>query len=75
MSVPGIAEVKEGVDRWSPTVTVQDLFGPAVKGRVLLDSLFELYQATNLQYLKKSSIKTFIIPHFIYYINICHICF
>lgn len=44
--LPGIAEIKEGVDRWDPTITVQDLFGPNVKGRVLLESLWDLYQVT-----------------------------
>lgn len=44
--ISGIVPIKDGVDKWGEQVSIQDLFGPDVKGRVLLDSLFELYQVT-----------------------------
>ncbi|CAL1163170.1 unnamed protein product [Cladocopium goreaui] len=37
-------KVKPGVDIWNPNVSVEQLFEGEVKGRLLLDKLFELYQ-------------------------------
>jgi hypothetical protein len=41
--------LKKGVDIWGPNVTVDDLFEGEVKGRLLLDKLFDLYQALHFQ--------------------------
>ena len=38
--------LRDGVNIWDKDVTVDQLFTGDVKGRVLLDKLFELYQAT-----------------------------
>ena len=38
--------LREGVNIWDKDMTVDQLFTGDVKGRVLLDKLFELYQAT-----------------------------
>lgn len=37
-------KVKPGVDIWNPNVSVEQLLEGEVKGRLLLDKLFELYQ-------------------------------